>query len=255
MAWTLRDYDPGPTMRWETREEHYGLFRPDDSLKPAAEQLRSYAAPPLPSLLKTNLPLSGDPPDPPSGPTAPLRIPESGHYVKGIFRLAWAAINGRYNLGLPISEAFVRAKDYRVVQYFEGAVAELHPEVREAPGFDQLPLSQQLRQLVRFVDIGSTYTSGRSFPAQQGVNHDAGYYFPETGYAVDQAFRHYYNALGGRWRLGVAISGKVDEQVNGVTMPVQYFQNGRLEISPVTQAIEVGRLGSWAWDIQCTYVK
>jgi hypothetical protein len=53
----------------------------------------------------------------------------------------------------------------------------------------------------------------------------------------------------------VAISGKIDEQINGVTMPVQYFQNGRLEHSPVTQAIEVGRLGSWAWGIQCTYVK
>jgi hypothetical protein len=255
VAWTLRDYDPGPTIRWETREEHYGLFRPDGSLKPAAEHLRSYAAPPLPSQLKTNLPLSSSLGGPPGGSDAPVLIAESGHYVKGEFRLAWDAINGRYNLGLPISEAFARAEDRRIVQYFEGAVAELHSEVRQTPGFDQLPPDEQLRRLVRFVDIGSTYTSGRSFPAQQGVDHDPGYYFPETGYAVDQEFRHYYSALGGRWRLGVAISGKVDEQINGVAMQVQYFQNGRLEHSPVTQAIEVGRLGRWAWGIQCTYVK
>jgi hypothetical protein len=255
MAWTLRDYDPGPTMRWETREEHYGLFRPDDSLKPAATALREYAAPPLPSLTKTGLPLTSALGGPPGGEEAPLLIAESGHYVKGEFRLAWDAINGRYNLGLPISEAFVRAGDRRVVQYFTGAVAELHPEARETPGFDQLPRDVQLRRLVRFVDIGSTYAAGRSFPAQQGVDHDPGYYFPETGYAVDPAFRHYYDALGGRWRFGAAISGKLDEDVSGVMMPVQYFQNGRLERSPATQSIEVGRLGGWAWDIQCTYVK
>jgi hypothetical protein len=53
----------------------------------------------------------------------------------------------------------------------------------------------------------------------------------------------------------VALSGKVDELVNGVTTSVQYFQNGRLERNPASQLIGVGGLGGWAWDIQCTYVK
>jgi hypothetical protein len=256
LAWTLRDYDAGPTSRWETREEHYGLFRPDGSLKPAAARLRDYAAlAPLPSLPKAAIPLSSSLRGPPSGADAPLLVAAGGHYVKGEFRLLWDAINGRYNLGLPVSEAFVRAKDYRVVQYFTGAVAELHPEAREDPAFAQLPPDEQLRRLIRFVNIGSVYTDGRSFPAQQGVDHDPGYYAPETGYAVDPAFRRYYDGLGGRWRFGAAISGKVDEQVDGVSMPVQYFQNGRLQRNPATQATEVGALGSWAWGIQCAYVQ
>ncbi|NJP05083.1 MAG: cellulase family glycosylhydrolase [Chloroflexaceae bacterium] len=41
-AWSLRDFDSGPTLRWDTREEHYGLFRIDDSLKPAALLFREY---------------------------------------------------------------------------------------------------------------------------------------------------------------------------------------------------------------------
>ncbi len=251
IAWTLRDYDPGPTMRWETREEHYGLYRPDASLKPAARRLGDYAAPPLPSQLKTDLPLNSGRPNPPGGPRAPVLIAESGHYVKLESRMLWDALGGGFNLGLPISEVFERAADKRLVQYFEGAVVELYPEAREAPEFALLPPEEQLHLLVRFVDIGSTYAAGRSFPAQQRVDHDPGYYFPETGYAVDPLFRRDYDALGGRWRLGAAISGKFEEQVNGVAMPVQYFQNGRLERSPATKAIEVGRLGSWAWGVQC----
>ncbi|NTW01807.1 MAG: glycoside hydrolase family 5 protein [Oscillochloris sp.] len=255
LAWTLRDYDAGPTKRWETREEHYGLFRPDDSLKPAATHLYSYAAPPLPSQTKTDLPLSSDDANPPGSDMAPLYIDESDHYVKGEFRLAWDKINGRFTLGLPVSEAFVRAEDKRVVQYFEGAVVELYPEARQDPDFSLLTPGEQLRKLVRFVDIGSSYAAGRTFPVQEGVNHDHGYSFAETNYTVDPLFRDSYDALDGRWRLGVAISGKIEEQVNGVTMPVQYFQNGRLEFSPITQAIEVGRLGTWAWNMQCTNMK
>ncbi|NNJ09025.1 cellulase family glycosylhydrolase [Chloroflexales bacterium ZM16-3] len=255
IAWTLRDFDAGPTMRWETREEHYGLFRPDGSLKPAAQRLRAYAAPPLPSQWKTDLPLSGGPPGPPGGPRAPLLIAESGHYVKLESRMLWDALGGRFNLGLPISEVFERADDQRLVQYFEGALVELYPEARKSPDFAALPPDQQMQRLVRFVDIGSSFTAGRSFPAQQGVSHDRGYFFPETGYAVDPLFRHYYDVLGGRWRLGAAISGKIEENVNGTVMPAQYFQNGRLERSPLTQGIEVGRLGSWAWGIQCSYVR
>jgi hypothetical protein len=255
LAWTLRDYDPGPTRRWETREEHYGLVRPDGSLKPAAIHLRDYPAAPLPSSVKTTLPLSEELVGPPGGPNAPVLIAETGHYVKNEIRGVWEGLNGLYNFGPPLSEAFVRASDGRVVQYFSGAAIELHPEVRDDPSFFKLPPEEQTQRLVRFIDIGSAFTRGRSFPQQQGVNHDRGYYFPETGFAVDGKFRRYYDALGGRWRFGPAISGKIEEQVNGVTMAVQYFQNGSLQDSPVTKAIEVGRLGTWAWGIQCTYVR
>jgi hypothetical protein len=36
---------------------------------------------------------------------------------------------------------------------------------------------------------------------------------------------------------------------------VQYFERGRLEWNADTQAVEVSRLGSWAWDIQCRHAR
>ena len=44
LAWTLRDFDAGPTARYDTREEHYGLYRADGSLKPAAAFFKAYDA-------------------------------------------------------------------------------------------------------------------------------------------------------------------------------------------------------------------
>ncbi|HEX5688785.1 MAG TPA: cellulase family glycosylhydrolase, partial [Roseiflexaceae bacterium] len=89
VAWTLRDYDAGPTDRWDHFEDHFGLFRPDDSLKPAGELLRAYAAPPLPSAPRDALPLTTTNPELPGGNGAPLAVPGTGLYVKGPFRVAW----------------------------------------------------------------------------------------------------------------------------------------------------------------------
>lgn len=256
MAWTLRDYDAAPSLRWSTREDHYGLFRPDNTLKPAAELLRAYpGGEPLPGQTDTGTALSADGPNPASGERAPLRIDETGRYVKGDFRRAWDAFSGRFTFGPPISEVFERVEDRRVVQYYTGAVLEWHPEAADAPDFATLTPEEQIQRLIRPVNIGQVYVAGRSFPPQQGVDRDSSYYFRETGYMVDREFQRYYDGVGGRWRLGAPISPKIEEQVGDLLMPVQYFQNGRLEHSPVTESIEVGRLGSWAWDIQCQFVR
>ncbi len=253
VAWNLRDYHAGPTARWDTREEHYGLFRADDSLKPAAAAFAATLAPALPSAYKTTVALTSNNPRPPSGANAPILINASGHYVKAEFRQIWEQLNGRYNLGLPLSDGFVRQSDRRVVQYFSGAVLEIHPSVRDDPNWPFLTPEQQLFLLVRPADIGAAYTAGRSFPPQTGAPRDPGYHSPETGYSVDPTFRRYYDALGGSWRFGAPISGKLDEQVGGVTMQVQYFRNGRLERNPTSGAIEVGNIGVWAWEIQCAF--
>ncbi|NJN17992.1 MAG: cellulase family glycosylhydrolase [Oscillochloris sp.] len=255
IAWTLRDYDAGPTMRWETREEHYGLVRADHTLKPAAAFLAAYPAEPLPSLTRVPVQLTADVINPPDGSRAPLFIPESSRYIKGEFRRIWEAINGRFSLGPPLSEAFVRADDRRVVQYFSGAVLEYHPEVRDTPEWLLLTPEEQLLQLVRPVNIGVTYTQGRTFPPQQGVNRDSSYYFRETGYMVDRMFQNYYDAVGGRWRLGAPISPQLSESIDGQSWQVQYFEHGRLQRKGVGDPIEIGALGDWAWEIQCTFVR
>src|SRR5262249_24992887 len=139
VAWTLRDYDAGPTDRWDAFEEHFGLFRPDDSLKPAAELLRAYAAPPLPSALKTDLPLTSTNPKVGGGAGGPLLIPGTGLYVKGPFRDAWELFGGRDSFGLPLTEAYMRPDDHVVIQYFERAALTLYTEGTDDPNFQALP--------------------------------------------------------------------------------------------------------------------
>jgi len=241
LAWTLRDYHDAPTVRWSTREEFYGLFRADDTLKPAAALLRDYPGGELlPGLTDSGTPLSADPPNPPDGDRAPLLIPETGRYVKGDFRRAWDKFSGRFSFGPPVSEMFERAEDKRVVQYFAGAVLLWYPEAGAAPDFPVILPEEQLRRLIHFVPIGELYVGGRGFPASS---------------RVDPEFERIYDAVGGRWRMGAPLTAKFEETIDGVTMRVQYFQNGRLEFNPASQSVEVGRLGSWAWEAQCRSVR
>jgi hypothetical protein len=255
LAWTLRDYDVGPTRRWDTREEHYGLYRPDDSLKPAAELLRAYEAPPLPSVTKTSLELSRDDIRPPGGLQAPLLIPESGRYVKLAYRRAWDLFGGRGNFGLPLSEAYVRDEDDRIVQYFEAAVIEVVPKAETAPDFDDLPEDEQIRRRLRPLNIGEIYVNatGRSFPPPS-AEPEGGRRFDETGYRVRGEFLSFYEGVYGRWRLGVPISGEVLEEVGGVERRVQYFQNGMLIWNAEAERVDLGPLGRWSWEAQCASV-
>jgi hypothetical protein len=233
VAWTLRDYDSGPTERWDHFEEHFGLFRSDDSLKPAGRLLRAYVAPPLPSSTKTDMPLTSTNPQLPSGDASPLQT-AAGLYVKGPFRVAWEQLGGRDSFGLPLTEAYVRPDDRQVIQYFEGAAFELHGEAADVPGFDELPDVEQARRLLVPLDLGAAYSAGR-------------FSGPQT---ISPAFQTFYSQIDGAWRLGAPISAELVEGIGGVATQVQYFQNGRLERS-TAGAIQIGKLGVWALEMQC----
>jgi hypothetical protein len=238
VAWTLRDYDAGPTDRWDTREEHFGLYRPDGSLKPAADLIRAIAAPRLPSATTTNQPLTSINPRLPSGSGAPLLVPESGHYVKGLFRKAWELMGGRASFGLPLTEAFVRQSDRVVAQYFEGALLEYHP--KEAGDLSGLATAEQVVRAIWPAGLGRMVAGGRSLPAPQ----------PPQG-----AFLDFYNGINGAWRLGNPISAEFTEDINGAPTRVQYFEKGRLEWNPSTQSVAVGSLGKSVLDAQCEAAK
>lgn len=254
-AWTLRDYDAGPTRRWDTREEHYGLYRPDDSLKPAALIFRDYPAPPLPSHTITNLPLTSTNPRPPSGAEAPLLIAESGYYVKGAFRRAWEHLGGQSSFGLPLSNAFVQGQDERgndiVVQYFEVTPLQLRRGVRRDAEFDRLSPAEQAMRLVQPMAVGRAYAGERSF-SQRGQTPAGAQRF-ESGYTVGGEFLAFYQDAFNRWRLGLPISEELSEDVNGTPTWVQYFEHGRLEWNATAQVVEISRLGNWAWDRQCQF--
>jgi hypothetical protein len=233
LAWTLRDFDASRTMRWDGGDEYLGMYRADGSLKPSAELFRAVAAPPLPSTTTTNLPLTTTDPHFPDQATSPILIPESGHYVKGAFRRAWELFGGRASLGLPLTEAFMRFEDKRVVQYFEAAVLELNSN----PGdLRNVPESEQIMRVIRPVAIGATAV-GDSTPPPDGT--------------VAAPFRQFYDQLNGVWRLGSPISAELTEDIGGVPTTVQYFQNGRLELNRSTGAVSAGALGARAWDAVC----
>jgi hypothetical protein len=242
VAWNLRDWDSGPTSRWDTDGDYYGLYRADGSLKPAAAVFRAYAAGPLPSAATSNLPLTSDKPGPFGGLYGALLIPESGHYVKLQFRRAWRLFGEQGSFGLPLTEAYVRPSDGVVVQYFEHAVLEYHPEAAaKYPNFALLPEAQQIQILIRPVAIGSAFTSSRGYGPG---DHD-----------LKGPFKTWYDQYYGSWRLGRTLSAQMTEDVNGTPTTVQYFERGRLELNPATGTVGPSALGTWSFDQQCQSVQ
>lgn len=252
-AWTLRDYDPGPTDRWDTREEHYGLYRPDSSLKPAAQAFAAYAVEPLPSHTITNHNLTKTDYKPYDGEKAPRFFPETGHFVKDWFRLLWDNLDGMRTFGLPLSEAFVHPGTGRVTQYFQMAKLEIVPYAEKDPIYPQLSRIEQAMHMVRPLDLGHAYADGRVFPQAVSVPAYAER-FPETGYSVGGAFLDFYKQYNGSWRLGAPISEELVEDVAGEPKVVQYFERGRLEWNEAGKFPEFSHLGTWAWDMQCRSV-
>lgn len=223
-------------MRWDSREEHFGLYRADGSLKPASAELRAFPSAPLPSATRSDLPLTSTSPGFPSDPeTAPIEIPGSGHTVKGVFRRAWELFGGQASFGLPLTEAFERPGDGRVVQYFAGGALAYDPE--KGGDSRSTPEREQIMRVLTPLDLGAQHPAGRALPPGNR---------PASG-----AFAARYAQLNGAWRLGQALSGVLTEQIGGVQVQVQYFARGRLDLWPGEPAARVGELGAWAWAGQC----
>lgn len=251
LAWTLRDYDSGPTMRWDTREEYYGLYRPDNSLKPAALVLRAFPAAPLPSVARVEYePYPSNIRDL-KGSAAPVFIEHSGHYMKSWFRRAWENLGNSGSLGMPISEAFVRPEDGVLVQYFEAAVLEYNNNAFGETGFDLLPITEQAMRVIQPTNLGYQHAAGRSFPPPESPPPSDARFFPSTGYSVKGTFWSAYENLLGPWRFGAAISGEVVEQTDAGPITVQYFEKGRLEYHPEENVVYPSQLGTWAWEQRC----
>lgn len=236
VAWTLRDYDPGPSMRWDSHQEHYGLYRSDGSLKPAAELFRAISVPPLPSAGPTGHPLTVRPFEQEDGSRAPLRLDQGGPFLKGHFRRAYELLDGAVTFGAPLSEAYERYEDRVVQQFYAGTVLEYHPKAEKAPDWGLLTGEQQLMRLIVPASIGRYHAEQRGFTGE---------------YGVQGAFADFYHAHYGPWRLGPALSPEFFEPLSGVDTLVQYFERGRLEWDAASGRVRVGALGAEAWRHQC----
>ena len=159
-------------------------------------------------------------------------FPETKQTVKGWFWRYWQEHGGLAQQGYPLSGEMQERSDLDgkmyVVQYFERAVFELHPE-------NQRPYDVLLSQLGTFRYKQKYGTAGA--PGQK-ANTDAGtLLFPETGKKLGGSFLAYWQRNGGLAQQGFPISDEFQERsdLDGKTYTVQYFERAVFEWHPENQ--------------------
>lgn len=142
-------------------------------------------------------------------------FPETGHYVRGDFLDFYESNpHAEQIYGYPITDAYPKELDGRIVQYFEKARFELHPEAPNGLRVQLSPLGYYM------------YTPGEPLPLPK--NFPPCQRFPETGMQVCYAFLDFFNEQGGVEQFGYPIS---DFELKDARI-VQYFQNARFEWHP-----------------------
>ncbi len=134
------------------------------------------------------------------------------------FLTFWRKYNGKLLFGAPITGELV--EDGRIVQYFERARFEYHPE--------HLGSEQQVMLSL----IGQELYAGRGFEAG---SPDAGTrYFPETGHTLSGRFLAFWIKRGGLQVFGFPISEPFEETspTDGQIRVTQYFERARFEYVP-----------------------
>ncbi len=155
-------------------------------------------------------------------------FPETGKTVTDKFLTYWDGHGGLAQEGFPISDAIVERSNTNgniyIVQYFERAVFEYHPE--EKPPYDTL-----LQLLGTFL-YGRKYSQGA--PGQQANTSAGSALFKETGKRLGGIFQQYWNTHGGLAQQGFPISDEFDEKndLDGNIYRVQYFERAVFEYHP-----------------------
>jgi hypothetical protein len=144
---------------------------------------------------------------------------QSNHHVsdRAGFLKFWRENGGVLIFGYPLSEEVV--EDGRIVQYFERARFEYHPEYLGKE--NQVQLSLLSREL----------TAGQAFPDGDPA---AGMYFPETKHTLGGKFLKYWLKRGGLPIFGYPISEPFEEisPIDGQMRLTQYFERVRMEYHP-----------------------
>ncbi len=176
----------------------------------------------------------------PVGPetaTAGVRFfAETGHTMRGEFRIFWERHGGLAIFGFPISETFTErgedGRDYSV-QYFQRHRFELHPE-------NKPPYNVLLSRLgtTTLAETGRDWQSFAKTGQRSGCR-----FFPETGQSICGAFLRYWQANGLEFDgkrgksaseslalFGLPISPPQSETLSdGRTYVVQWFERARFE--------------------------
>jgi hypothetical protein len=143
-------------------------------------------------------------------------VPETGHNIHGVFLAFYRAHSGAENFGSPLTEALWESN--RIVQYFERARFEFHPENPE-------PYRVQLSMLGDLYNITDPPIKSQAIPSGSNPNFR---YFSESGQMISFAVKDYFDKNGGVEILGYPVSLLRFESGNFV----QYFQRQRLVWNP-----------------------
>jgi predicted metalloprotease len=146
----------------------------------------------------------------------------------GAFWYYWNDNGGLAQQGFPISEEFIEksdtdGKEY-LVQYYERAVFEYHPETTQ----------RVLLSLLGNFEYKRKYPNGA--PGQQPNTSAGSVLFRETGKRLGGPFLAYWRANGGLAQQGFPISDEFMEvsPVDGKQYRVQYFERAVFELHPET---------------------
>ncbi len=160
--------------------------------------------------------------------------PQTGKTVRGRFLSYWQQHGGLAQQGFPISNEFSERSDLDgksyLVQYFERAVFEYHPE-NAGTAYEIL-----LSQLGTF-QYGKKYAGGA--PSQQ-VSATNPTVVRETGKTLGGKFHTYWGTHGGLAQQGFPISNEFSERsdLDGKSYLVQYFERAVFEYHPENAGTE-----------------
>jgi predicted metalloprotease len=173
-------------------------------------------------------------------------FPETSHAVGGAFWGYWVNNGALPQQGYPLSQEMLEVSETDgqeyLVQYFERAVFEWHPE-NPAP-FDVL------LSLLGVHRYNQKYPDGA--PNQQPNTSPGSVLFPETGKRVGGRFLSYWRQNGGLPQQGYPISDEFVEisDLDGQPYTVQYFERAVFEYHPENAAphdVLLSQLGTFRY--------
>jgi sortase (surface protein transpeptidase) len=164
-------------------------------------------------------------------------FPETGRCTQNAFLDFWSARGDIAILGLPVS-APVTDADGRIVQYFERAILEWHPDL--APPYQvQVALLGDQR-------LGSS-PERQTIPGPCPPENCR--LATETNHSVRGAFLTFWATNGALPVFGLPLTeefGETDPET-GDLRTVQYFERARFELGANGARVNLGRLGAEAW--------
>lgn len=172
---------------------------------------------------------------------------QTGHSVSGDFLKYWQQNGGLAQFGYPLTEPFYQFQSSNggtyLVQYFERARLEYHPELTSAPV--KIELGRLGVNLVANRTNEAPFQPLKNAPAASSQST----FFTATKHSLSGQFLQYWQTHGGLAIFGYPLSEPFTEvnPTDGKSYTVQYFERARLEYHPEqtnpAYKVELGQLG------------